>query len=228
METIRQNPEAIEAVVFDMDGVLFDSREMIYQAMEHVLAIRNITDVTRDDMAGVTGKPIAEMYRVLIPGIENVDDLEREHLAHHDENLHLLQGFDDTEASLRRLRDQNYLLGVFTGFNELTYGRLDQFGIREYFHQIVETTQYKKFKPDPEGLLLCIDRLATTPDRVIYIGDGKSDMYAGKAAGVQQTIGFTQGFGSREALLEAGADRTIDSLNELIELLESEGAQLGP
>ncbi len=215
-----KNDRPVEAVIFDMDGVLIDSREMIYQAMEHVLLDRRVLGITREDIAEVTGKPIAEMYRLLAPGHDPAE-LEGLHLAHHEQNIHLLRGFDEAHAALQQLTDMHYSLGVFTGFNELTYGRLDQFGLREYFQEIVETTQYTKHKPDPEGLLLCIDKLSTTADKVVYIGDGKSDMLAGKAAGVHKTIGITQGFSSAEALMDAGADAIVDSLTEAVEVIDT-------
>lgn len=224
-EINKQRP--IEAIIFDMDGVLIDSREMIYQAMEYVLESQNIIGVSRDHIAEVTGKPIKEMYRILAPDLD-VNELERAHLAHHDDNIELLKEFVGTKTALRELRVSNYLLGVFTGFNHLTYSRLDQFGLRGYFQEIVETTQYEKHKPDPEGLLLCIERLKTIPEKVIYVGDGKSDMLAGRAAGVHRTIGFTQGFSSRQALIEAGADHTIDSHSELVTLIRDIGAENGP
>lgn len=218
MSKSRQN-RSVQSAVFDMDGVLFDSREMIYQAMEDVLGECDVMGVTREHMAAVTGKPIAEMYRLLAPGLD-ADELEAAHLAHHDDNLHLLQGFDDSIPTLEYLAEQGYKLGVFTGFNHLTYDRLDQFGIRGYFDYIVETSQYSQHKPQPEGLLLCIDKLGATPEKTIYIGDGVSDIYAGKSAGVLSSIGITTGFGSRDTLEPAGADYIIDSFAELKGIVE--------
>lgn len=225
MSNSRHN-RSVQAVVFDMDGVLFDSSEMIYRAMEDVLGERDVMGVTREHMAAVTGKPITEMYRLLAPGLDT-DELEAAHLAHHDDNLHLLKGFDDTMPTLEYLAEQGYKLGVFTGFNHLTYDRLDQFEIRGHFDHVVETSQYKQHKPHPEGLLLCIDRLGVKPEKTIYIGDGVSDIYAGKSAGVLSSIGITTGFGSRDTLEPAGADYIIDSLAELRGVIEELDRQNG-
>jgi beta-phosphoglucomutase-like phosphatase (HAD superfamily) len=71
-----------------MDGVLIGSSEMIYRAIEHVLTERGVSGVTRQHMAEVTGKPIAEMYRILAPGLDLLE-LEKLHLDHHAENPHL-------------------------------------------------------------------------------------------------------------------------------------------
>jgi len=61
---------------------------MIYRAIEHVLTERGVSGVTRQHMAEVTGKPIAEMYRILAPGLDLLE-LEKLHLDHHAENPHL-------------------------------------------------------------------------------------------------------------------------------------------
>jgi len=208
----------VAAIVLDMDGTFLDSRELIYQAMNDVLAIRNVA-VTREEMAAVTGQPVQAMYRVLAPEHDPAE-LELEHLKHHEDHLDLLDIYPDTHEVLAYL-SQHYKLGIFTGFDKLTYERLDQFKLRPYFQSIVENTRYTKHKPDPEGLVLCMQELGVSPDTTVYVGDGITDMKAGKAAGVMMTIGITHGFGSSVDLQAAGADRLIDSLKALPQLLDT-------
>jgi HAD superfamily hydrolase (TIGR01549 family) len=208
----------IRSVIFDMDGVIIDSRELIFRAIEDVLMARGIRSVTRSHISEVTGKPIFAMYEFLAPHLDAYE-LEREHLEHHDKNMHLLKEYDHVKQVLEYIKTSGYKIGLFTGFNELTYDRLKRFELTDYFEQIVETTQYKEHKPHPEGLYLCMDKLGVQPEETVYIGDGVSDILAGKSAGVRATIGTTQGLGSREALKAAGADYIIDSLLELQGLL---------
>jgi HAD superfamily hydrolase (TIGR01549 family) len=208
----------VAAIVLDMDGTFLDSRELIYQAMNDVLAVRNVA-VTREEMAAVTGQPVQAMYRVLAPEHDPAE-LELEHLKHHEDHLDLLDIYPEAHEVLAYL-SQHYKLGIFTGFDKLTYERLDQFKLRPYFQSIVENTRYTKHKPDPEGLVLCMQELGVSPDTTVYVGDGITDMKAGKAAGVMMTIGITHGFGSPVDLQAAGADRLIDSLKALPQLLDT-------
>lgn len=76
-------------------------------------------------------------------------------------------------------------------------------------------------KPDPESIQLAMQRLGTTPKKSLVLGDHRVDMQAGVNAGVQQRIGITHGFGSKEALIQAGATNTVDSLYEFMEKLQS-------
>ena len=202
----------IEAIVFDMDGVIIDTRELISQAITDVLAARGLT-TTSEQIAAVTGKPVRAMYQHFAPDYD-ADELTEAHMAHHEENIHLLKSYEKVAETLQDLKN-NYKLGIFTGFNELSRSRLALLDLEHYFEVIVDTSQYVKHKPDPEGLLLCMSQLGVTPDKTIYVGDGVTDIVAGKAAKVATVIGITQGFSTRESLVQAGADYVIDSLSDI-------------
>lgn len=201
----------VRAVIFDIDGTLIDSRELIYRAMEDVLAARGVK-VTREEIDTTAGKPIQAMYTMLAPHLDPAE-LEAAHLAHHEEHSDLLKLYDRTHEVLQLLKDQGYTLGVFTGFNKITHERLKRFDIAKYFSSVVESTMYTAHKPDPEGLFLSMDELGIDdPATVVYIGDGAVDMQVGRNAGVGMTVGITHGFGTRQILEECGADHTVDSL----------------
>lgn len=206
----------IKAIVFDMDGVIIDSRDLISQAITDVLAGKGLR-TTPEQIAAVTGKPVRAMYEHFAPD-HDPDELATAHFAHHEENIHLLKGYDKVADTLDDL-EKRYKLGIFTGFNELSRDRLALLGLDHYFPVLVDTSKYKNHKPDPEGLFVCMDELNVDPGETVYVGDGVTDMLAGKSAGVFAVIGITQGFSSRKSLEQAGADHVIDSLSELPALL---------
>lgn len=209
----------IKAVIFDMDGTLLDSRELIYTAFEDVLADHGIK-ASRDEIAKVTGRPIKAMYGMLAPHLDS-DELELAHLAHHEQKLSTLRLYPDTVTVLRRIKAHGLELGIFTGFNQLTYERLNRFHLVPMFETIVDSTRYTAHKPDPEGIYVAMNDLnITNPKEIIYVGDGVADMEVGKAAGVSLTVGITHGFSSEEMLKEAGADVVIHSLLQLIPIVE--------
>lgn len=208
----------IKAVVFDMDGVLIDSREFITRAIEDVLAARGLS-TTAEQMAAVTGKPIHAMYEVFAPELDPFE-LEAAHIRHHDAHLHLLKAYEGTRQTLTGLRTAGYRLGLFTGSDlAMAQDRLNQFELTDYFDSIFGLPRYTKHKPDPEGLLLCLEELACSAAEAVYIGDGIGDMAAGRTAGMRATIGITHGFSAAADLRTAGADYIIDSLAPLPALL---------
>ena len=69
-------------------------------------------------------------------------------------------------------------------------------------------------KPHPAMLQLVLERFQIAPADALIIGDGDTDIEAGKRAGVI-TCGVTYGLGDKNALRAARPDVTIDSLAEL-------------
>lgn len=75
-------------------------------------------------------------------------------------------------------------------------------------------------KPDPEGILLIMDRLGCGPAECAVVGDHPFDVLAGKRAGTA-AAGVLTGAGTRETLTRAGADAIFESAGpELLEWLD--------
>lgn len=199
----------LQAVVFDVDGTIIDTRELVNKAIVDVLARRGV-QVTDAQIAAVAGKPVQGMYTLLAPE-HNAAELEIEHLAHHADNLHLIQAYDHVHEVLSSLQERGYKLGIFTGFNKTTHERLAMFDLGKYFDAVVDCTMYTAHKPDPEGLFLCLQMLGVDKGSAVYIGDGVSDALAGKAANVT-TFGITHGYADKKSLEQAGADYVVDNL----------------
>ncbi|HEX3568584.1 MAG TPA: HAD-IA family hydrolase [Candidatus Saccharimonadales bacterium] len=212
----------IRAAVLDVDGTLINSCEYVAQAIEDTISRRG-RDVTRTQIAAVTGKPIVAMYAELMPGYA-VDDYlacERDHFAHHAAHPELMVSYDLAGETLMELEERGLKLGVFTGFDARTRDNLARFNLDGYFETIVDCTQYEYHKPNPEGLYIAMERLGVTREETVYVGDGISDMGAGRAADVAATIGITHGFTPADALTDAGAEYLIHSLPELLPLLDT-------
>jgi phosphoglycolate phosphatase len=80
-----------------------------------------------------------------------------------------------------------------------------------------DTTPYAK--PHPEPLFEAARRLAIEPARCLYVGDDERDIVAGLAAGMG-TVAATYGYlGQKVDPLQWGADATINSPGELLQLL---------
>jgi len=76
-------------------------------------------------------------------------------------------------------------------------------------------------KPDPASLILAMERLGVRPEKTWVLGDHKVDMQAGINAGAAERVGITHGFDDRQTLLNAGATRIVNSLDELTATLIS-------
>jgi phosphoglycolate phosphatase len=90
--------------------------------------------------------------------------------------------------------------------------------LEAHCHAFVPRDGLRHVKPHPEQLELCLDLLGVAPMRAVMVGDHILDVRSGQGAGLR-TVGVLTGSGSREALMEAGADLVLEDVTRLGPLL---------
>ena len=209
----------IDAVIFDADGTLLDTREFIFQALERTLGEHGHTVPSRDVFTSYMGAHLVDMYAALAPD-GDVAKLVAHHRELHDgELLYLVAAYEGLHELLKHMRDQRMKLGVCTNRGAGARDLLRQIGILGDFDAVVTADDVKKHKPDPEGLLQALDNLGVSAARAVMVGDTPADIGAGINAGVAFTIGVTHGFTTEETLREAGADYIAHHLNDIPTIL---------
>jgi pyrophosphatase PpaX len=124
------------------------------------------------------------------------------------------------EDVLVRFKDEGRRLGIVTAKRrqtvELAFARVP---IAHLFETVVGGDETERHKPDPEPLLLALERLGARPDEAAYVGDAPFDVQAAKAAGVFG-IGVTWGgIHSRERLEAEDPDVLVDTAEQLYGVL---------
>jgi pyrophosphatase PpaX len=203
-------------VLFDLDGTVIDSGAIILASMRH--AAREVLGADVPDeqlMAAVGGPGLEAQMRALAP--DRVQELVTVYRAHneplHDE-LACCAGMEDV---LLRLKEEGRRLGIVTAKRrqtvELAFARLP---IEHLFQTVVGGDETERHKPDPEPLLLALERLDARPEEAAYVGDAPFDVKAAKAAGLY-AIGVTWGgIHARERLEAERPDALIDTPEELL------------
>jgi HAD superfamily hydrolase (TIGR01509 family) len=103
---------------------------------------------------------------------------------------------------------------VTNKIHRLSVAVLRGLGIERQFNAILGGDSGPDKKPHPGLLNAALQRFAIERAKALMVGDGDTDIEAGKRAGVI-TCGVTYGLGSKEALLEARPDFIIDELSQL-------------
>jgi pyrophosphatase PpaX len=179
-------------VLFDFDGTIVDSGAIIMASFRHAaqeVLEREIADIQVTAMLG--GASLHEQMAAIAP--DRVDELVVAYRRHneplHDE-LECCAGMLDV---LDRLRAEGRRLGIVTAKRratvELAFARLP---LRDYFEVIIGADDTARHKPDPEPILLALERLGAEPGDAAYVGDSPFDIGAARAAGVH-AIGVTWG-----------------------------------
>jgi pyrophosphatase PpaX len=123
------------------------------------------------------------------PEVAELITAYREHqMANHDTLVRIYPGVVELLEGL-----SGYKLGVVTSKTTTLAARgLEHTGIARYFETVVGMDSSKRHKPDPEPVLLALDRLGVGADSAWFVGDSVHDMESGNAAGVA-TVGALWG-----------------------------------
>lgn len=208
----------IKAVIFDMDGTLIDSREIVLGAFKHVLEEygQHFDEVV---ISSYVGRLLDYTYQSLVPH-QDAQALAELHRSWQRDNKHLLKGFDGLDDFLKQLKAQKLKLGIFTSaVRSRADLALDGLGIRDYFDAVVCGDEVTKPKPDKEGIITLARLLDVELRQIVMVGDAEHDILSGRHAGVV-TIGVTHGFGTQQALKQAKADFIVANLKELLAQIE--------
>jgi pyrophosphatase PpaX len=203
-------------VLFDLDGTVIDSGAIILASMRH--AAREVLGAEVADeelMAAVGGPGLEAQMRALAPDrVEELITVYREHNEPLHDELTCCAGMEDV---LVRLKDEGRRLGIVTAKRretvELAFARLP---IEHLFEIVVGGDETERHKPDPEPLLLALERLDARPEEAAYVGDAPFDVKAAKAAGVYAIAVTWGGIHARERLEAARPDALVDTPEELL------------
>jgi len=192
-----------EALLFDMDGVLVNSLDSWWHALNSALKAFNQPEITRDEFIHqFWGHDLYENIRRLsLPAA--IGPFCNQIYAQYLDYTIL---YPETVPTLERLTA--YRKAVITNSpRPCTERILNRYHIASFFEVVVTSDEVTKGKPDPELVFTACQRLHVTPAKTLLIGDTVNDVLAGHAAGCM-VIG-----------INITADETIRSLAQLPALL---------
>jgi len=200
----------IEAILFDLDGVLINSFESWYQAFNAMLRAYSKKELSRETFkARCWGPDLRHNLGALQLGEDAAEYCVQEQLK----LIALIELFPGAEDVVRRTREGYKLkVGLVTNTPQENVRKiLEHFKLSNHFDVVVTGDDVRRGKPDPEMVIKACEGLNVKPERVILVGDTKADYQAGKAAGC-----FVIGMGSKST-----GDLHIEQLSELFRILDT-------
>jgi pyrophosphatase PpaX len=191
------------AILFDMDGVLIDSLDSWWQALNDALRKFNHHEITREEFIKTYwGHDLKENLKRL--GLN--PEVAPFCTITYGDHIDAITIYPDTQRTLQQLA--SYKKAVITNTPmDCAQQILNKFHITPYFETIITSDDVQKAKPYPDIVFKACERLGVQPRTVLLIGDTDSDVKAGRAAGCT-VVG-----------LRIDADITIQRLADLPALL---------
>ncbi len=224
-----QNKLSVNAVIFDMDGTLIDSIDIYFKIVEIAIERLKLPQVSRKKIldAAETGDFNWELVlpgevhnkkdEIISEAWEIINEIAPQMFA---DNLKLIRGADNV---LQSISAGSLRIGLVTStqrkYLKIKMQPLKHAGVEKLFEVIITSDDVPNRKPDPAPLIECAKRLDVNPNKCVYVGDTRTDVKAGKAAGMK-TVGVLTGFDDSDMLAKEGPDAIIDSIRNLLEVIE--------
>ncbi|MBD5518645.1 MAG: HAD family phosphatase [Lachnospiraceae bacterium] len=177
------------AVIFDMDGVIFDSERLILDCWEQVAEKYHFTNIREVciDCIGTnkvrTKEIVCAYYGESFPYDEyskEVSGLFREYIQ--TKGLPVKRG---VEELLQYLQDKRIPIGLASSTRlAVVEEELCQAGLYDYFQVVMGGDQLKRSKPEPDIYLLTCEKMGVLPERVYAIEDSYNGIRSAYSAGM--------------------------------------------
>jgi pyrophosphatase PpaX len=178
---------ALTTFLFDLDGTLIDSIELILRSYRHTLRTHRGHEPADEIWMSGLGTPLWVQFRHFTQDPAEIEAMVATYraynLAHHDE---MVRPYDGVVDAVRALVRAGKTLGLVT--SKLKTGAIRGLrlaGLEDAFAVIVGADDVTHPKPHPEPVLTALDRLASPATEAVFIGDSRHDIACGRAAGVK-------------------------------------------
>ncbi len=211
----------LRTFLFDLDGTLIDSVQLILDSFRHTLAAHGLPPRSDDRWLAGVGTPLTAQFAEWKDDagtMEALIETYREYnLANHDR---MVRGYPGVPEAVRAIRRTGRSTGLVTSKNRRGALRgLRLVGLEDAMDVLVCADDVVNPKPHPEPVEKAVRLLGADPTTTVYAGDSIHDLHSGRGAGVW-TAAVLWGPFSRRQLEPAEPDFWLERPEELLSLLD--------
>jgi phosphoglycolate phosphatase len=200
---MSDRPQRFDLLVFDWDGTLFDSTQLIVRSIQD--ACRDLgVDVPGDAQAAfVIGLGLQDALQLAAPGLplSRYPEMANRYRHHYFARQHEVLLFDGTAPMLQALKARHHWLAVATGKSRRGLDEaLGSVQLKGLF-DATRTADETQSKPHPQMLLELMREFGCEPERTLMIGDTTHDLQLAANAGTP-SVAVSYGAHEREAFLD--------------------------
>lgn len=200
----------IKLIVFDCDGVMFDSKPANREYYNHLLRHFGKPDMNEEELEYVHIHNVSNCITHIFKNHHDVSQSDindfREQLDYAIFLPHFVMEKDLVEF-LETVKDK-YKLGISTNRSNTMELLLDTFGLSHYFGKVMTAANATRSKPAPDGMEEILKHFGIQAEETIFIGDSMVDQLHAEASGTQLIA-----FKNRELKTEYHVNSFMEILN---------------
>lgn len=208
----------ITTILFDLDGTLIDTNELIIQSFLHTLGKYYPNRYSREDVLPFIGPSLSETFSSIDPALvkEMIQEYRTFNIAHHDDLVEEFEGVNETIATLK---EKGFKLAIVTTKRlDIVKKGLELTKLDSYFEVVVTFDDVSNVKPDPEPILLALEKLEAKPEEALMVGDNFHDILGGKNAGTK-SAGVAWSAKGRAHLEQFEPDYMLEKMKDLLRIV---------
>lgn len=202
----------IKAVVFDCDGVMFDTALANRKYYDEVLTFFQKPVLDEEQFINIHMMTVKGAIEYLFPEIEDLSSVYEclSHIGYHKfiDYMVMEEGLQELLVGLKK---KGFIRGIATNRTNTMEKVLEDFHLQDCFEVVVTAATVKHPKPDPEQLLLIMKKYRLKPDEILFVGDSEYDRQAAVSAKVRFVAFKNPGL---------KADVNVSSMNEIAGILQ--------
>ena len=215
----------IKAILFDLDGTLFETAPELSDAINSMLKDLEMMELKRNEIKNFIGKGAENLIKQSLrlsskkdptPFFTKAEKLFAHHYSLISANSLM---FDGVKKAIVYLKSKDFLLGCVTNKPAIyTEALMNKSRLTDFMDVIVSGDTTKKKKPDPLPIFHALNQLNIEPKDAIMVGDSIVDIEAGCAAGTHIfTVPYGYQFG--ESIISDRVDYAMSNFNELTRII---------
>ncbi|MBB6453592.1 pyrophosphatase PpaX [Salirhabdus euzebyi] len=205
---------SIRTILFDLDGTLIDTNELIIASFTHTLNQYFPDKYSREEILEFIGPPLKDSFEKVLPDkVEEMIGVYREHNLHHHDSF--VKAYDGVFETMKQLKEEGYQIAIVTTkISETAKRGLAVTNLADYFDVIIGLDHVTHAKPHPEPIIRALEAFNGKASETLMVGDNSHDILAGKNAGVK-TAGVAWTIKGREALEKLNPDYMLEHISDL-------------
>lgn len=211
-----------KAMIFDLDGTLLNTLEDLYLSVNAALEHFGFPLKTREEVRQSVGRGVRNLMLRSVPeGEDNprFEDCFLEFQKHYAAHLNDHTGpYEGIMGLLETLSERGFPMAIVSNKSDYAVKELNRNVFGRLIPVAIGESEGVRRKPEPDTVYEAIRKLGVRKEDCVYVGDSEVDLQTAENCGIP-CISVSWGFRGRKVLEDLGAERIVDTSDELLEVL---------